>query len=138
MDFSGRVLRNISLDDIFDFVSPREFEAFEHLCFKAEAAAAKEKHDAKEAAALAKRKRGRPRKAVHSATSSSGSEEDSSVKSASSDEAAEPISAPVATDRRGRPRPKYTQFYPKQRSRHEEVKQRESLGSETGKQPAGK
>ena len=129
----------VSLDRVLQFVSPQVFEAFEHSCFKAEEAIEKARHEAEAEVSLARRKRGRPRKVVRTSDSSSaGSEEESSVKSALSDEAVAPISGTIATDRRGRPRPTYSHFYLKQRRRHGEAEQRESRGFEKGKQPVGK
>ena len=117
------MLKDISLDEIFDFVSEQEFEAFEHACFRAETV---EKKRSEEAVLQAKRRRSRPRKAVRVEASSTSGEEETSVKSASRDE--EPVAvastqASVPVGRSGRPRPNYSHFYLKQPGRQQGAKQ---------------
>jgi len=136
VDIGGHVLENISLDEIFDFVSEQEFEAFEHSCFRAENAE-RERRDAE--ALQAKRRRARPRQAIRTEQSSSSGEDDTSVQSASSDEAAlAPIKAPVPTGRLGRPRPNYSQFYLKRPGRREGAKQKSPQSRVESAKTAGK
>ncbi|KAF4553517.1 Hypothetical protein D9617_7g032460 [Elsinoe fawcettii] len=104
----GVIVPNVSLEELFDFISPQDLEAFENASFKREN---DEMDMIQQALYMAKRRPGRPRKdRTLSGTGSTTSREES----AASSRGISPKPEVATTTRRfGRPRPDYTGLYPK-------------------------
>lgn len=121
----------ISFDEILDFVSDLELERFENATFRDEEKLMREK--ALEARKTIK-KRGRPRKASLLPTEIAESE---ATRTSSPTTTASTSDERTGGDLggRGRPRPAYTQLYPKQRQHRENLADKE-VAVAIGRKPA--
>ena len=103
----GKVqMADITLDELFTYVSEYELEKYENNEFKQ--AAAEEDRQARERAAA--KKRGRPKKAALSVYASSNSGSTSGVSSSGEEQFVKPA-LPTLEGRNGRPRPSYAHLY---------------------------
>ncbi|KAF2150760.1 hypothetical protein K461DRAFT_181806 [Myriangium duriaei CBS 260.36] len=113
LQVGGSTISNVGLDEIFAFVSPREYEAFENLIFQHEV----EERDTRELQATLLREKlateGRKYKHAVADSSDSDTGADEENEATSQDSALPDPTLPIETEvgRHGRPRPTYTHLY---------------------------
>jgi len=126
----NKVIRGLDIDQVFDYVSPQEYEAFEHACFKRDV---EEVVRRERETPVVKKRRGRPPRTAHADVVASSGEEvgedgiSDGVAAASEERdisvmSAVPLAEPVVMQgRHGRPRPTYTHMYKKRRQKNAKV-----------------
>lgn len=114
-------IHNVHVEEIFDYVSPQDFEAFENARFKKEIV---QGHmEGEPPVVTVKKSRGMPKKIALGIQDATSGDESATASSADDDRGAKNVDG-EQTDRPGRPRPSYKNMYLKQRQR----KQRSDAG----------